>query len=64
MICTKGSECSDSTHKVKTIKKAVEWFPGVVTSELPISVHQRISKAGRVYARIYACNGDLIHTRG
>lgn len=56
--------CSESSHQVKTMAKAAEWFPRVVTSQLPITVDSSTGAGGRVCVRIYSASGKLIERRG
>lgn len=40
MQCKCGGIMSESTHEVKTLKKAIEWGKNVKESELPLKIHQ------------------------
>ena len=64
MECPKGLPCVESTHSVKTLAKAAEWYPAISASDMPIRIEQRIGEGGRVLAKIYSCSGQLIHKRG
>ena len=64
MECPKGSECKESSHEVKTAKKATEWFDGANESDLPLTVRQVTSADGRVMIKVYDRNKKLIHQRG
>lgn len=64
MECQRGSICTESTHEVKTMQKAQEWYQDVKESDLPITVYSSASSNGRLYARIYGVKGNLIHVRG
>lgn len=64
MICPKGSECTETTHDVKTIAVAREWFDGVNVSDLPITVNQVKSSNGRLMLKIYSKDKQLIYSRG
>jgi len=64
MECPRGSEMTESTHEVKTIKKALEWCGHVTELHLPISVNQRIAIGGRAMIQIRDKNGNLLTSRG
>lgn len=64
MICQKGSECSETTHEVKTMAAAIEWFTGVTEDDLPITVNQIKSIEGRLMIKVYSNDKRLIHRRG
>ena len=64
MICPKGSECTETTHEVKTMAGAREWFDNVNESDLPIIVNQVKSTDGRLMIKIYSKDKQLIHSRG
>ena len=64
MECPKGSACVDSTHEVKTINRAIDWYELVTESDLPIKVIQNKSGDGRVMIKVYNCKGTLIESRG
>ena len=59
-----GYECKSSSHEVKTLEKAQEWYSKVTVDDLPITVDQRTTVVGRVFARIYNKDGKLLGTRG
>ena len=64
MECERGSNCKEQSHTVKTIDKAREWFPGAEIIDLPLRIDQRISSSGRIYARFFDKDGELIGIKG
>lgn len=64
MICPRGSECTESTHEVKTLPKAREWFPGAEEKHLPITVNQSKAYNGRIMAIITDRHGAVVYRRG
>lgn len=64
MECSKGSTCTESTHKVTTISKAQEWLSSANVTDLPIRIEQRKSAGGRLFISIFNNNGALIGRRG
>lgn len=64
MQCPKGSNCTISTHTVKSLKTAKEWFPDAHKEQLPIKVYQETALNGRMFAIISDKSGDVIHRRG
>lgn len=64
MECPKGSTCTESSHEVKTLDKALEWYPGCDETDLPIRIEQRKGAGGRIFARIYNVNNHIIYKRG
>lgn len=63
MECPRGSTCTESTHEVKTIDKALEWFDQCHESDLPITINTFKSSNGRMRVKIYSKN-QLIYKRG
>ena len=63
MECPKGSICTESTHEVKTLAKALEWFPSCLESHLPLTINTYKAHDGRLQINIYS-KGRLIHKRG
>jgi len=64
MICPKGSLCSESTHEVKTLSVAQQWFNDVIESQLPITVNTFNGEGGRLRISVFDCDNNLIHRRG
>jgi len=64
MICPRGSLVSEKSHKVSTLAKAVEWWPYVQESHLPVTVTQYEAKGGRLRIEMYDKNNKMIHARG
>lgn len=64
MYCNRGSTTTESTHEVKTLAKAKEWFSDVLESDLPIKVNQHTAANGRIYATIFNNRNEQIHRRG
>ena len=48
MQCKCGGVMTESTHEVKTLKKATEWGKEVKESELPLKIHQNKCVCGRL----------------
>ncbi len=63
MQCKCGSETITQTHQVTTLPKAVEWYPEVKESQLPIEVEQEKCLCSRLMRKIYSA-GELIYSRG
>ena len=63
MDCPKGSVCTESTHEVKTLAKALEWYSGCKETDLPITVNTLRGEGGRMLVSISSQN-KLIHKRG
>lgn len=64
MECPRGSICTESTHTVKTLEKAAEWFPDVSAQDLPVTVKTYKAGNGRMLIKVYGSKNTLIHTRG
>jgi len=64
MECPKGSICAESTHEVKTLKGAKEWWGKINESMLPVKITQQTSADGRIHLSIRDKNGTLVHRRG
>lgn len=64
MICPKGSECTESTHEVKTIDTALQWFGGCRQEDLPVLITQTTAIDGRVKIQVTSKSGQVIHRRG
>ena len=64
MDCPRGSECTESTHQVKTLGFAVEWSELVTDGDLPITVQQHTAHNGRARIQVRANDGRLIERRG
>jgi hypothetical protein len=64
MECPRGSIVTESTHTVKTLDKARDWFDDITSDDLPITVNQFKSGNGRLRVQIYNNKGRLIHNRG
>jgi len=64
MECPNGSECKESSHQVKTMNKAIEWFTGVKENDLPIVISQAKALNGRIRVLIYNANDELIYKKG
>tara|TARA_R110000823_G_scaffold287656_1_gene405925 strand:- start:44 stop:241 length:198 start_codon:yes stop_codon:yes gene_type:complete len=59
----KGGPVSESTHSVKTINKAREWYSKCVESELPIKINQQDAN-GRLRVRVYDNNDNMVSSKG
>ena len=55
--------CKQSTHEVKTLDKAREWYPEVAEGQLPIHVEQMTASNGRVRV-VVSSDGVVVHSRG
>lgn len=64
MECPRGSICTESTHTVKTLDKALEWCPPVKDCHLPITVSINKAQGGRMLIKVYSHDNLLIHKRG
>ncbi len=64
MECPRGSMCKESTHQVITIKTALEWFSGAKVEDLPLTVQQQTAANGRIHAKVFGNDGELLYTRG
>lgn len=64
MESPKGSICTESTHQVKTLKGAREWWLKAEESMLPVKITQHTSADGRIHLSIRDKNGTLVHRRG
>lgn len=64
MECPRGSVCSESTHEVKTLDKALEWYPSALAIHLPITVNTHKAQGGRLLIKVYSIDGLLLHKRG
>jgi len=56
--------CTESTHEVTTIKKAVEWWPDAHEDDLPIKVHQYTASNGRLTYKIFNSRGEQVYGKG
>ena len=59
----KGGTVIESTHIVKTISKAREWYSQCVDSELPIKINQQ-DASGRLRVRVYDNNDKMVSSKG
>tara|TARA_R110001606_G_C15105556_1_gene620255 strand:- start:44 stop:316 length:273 start_codon:yes stop_codon:yes gene_type:complete len=59
----KGGTVVESTHSVKTINKAREWYSQCVESELPIKINQQDAD-GRLRVRVYDNNDKMVSSKG
>jgi len=59
----KGTSMTVSSHHVKTLAKAQEWWPATEEHHLPIEVEQYIAN-GRIHVRAYDCKGKYLGSRG
>lgn len=65
MQCPCGNETITAAHTVKTLAKAIEWYPLTDKSDLPITVDQeKCSACGRAYVQIINNINERIATRG
>jgi hypothetical protein len=64
MMCPRGSICRESTHQVKTIDVAQQWFSGVTIKDLPITVQGWKSSGGRIMYWVSNNMGELIFKKG
>jgi len=64
MICPRGSICTESTHEVKTMGAAINWFAGVKECDLPITVNVHKSSNGRVMFYVRNSSNNLIYKKG
>ena len=64
MECPRGSETTDTTHEVKTLSKAKEWFAGALEEHLPLCINQQIATGGRRRISVFSASGELLHRRG
>ena len=64
MQCPRGSTVTESTHLVKTIEKAKEWYPLTKDDHLPIKIEQYTASNYRVMVKIWDKNGNFIYARG
>ena len=59
----RGGPVIESTHTVKTLSKAREWYSQCVESDLPIKVNQQ-DASGRLMVRVYDKNYKMVSSRG
>ena len=64
MESPRGGTCTESTHKVKTLDTAQEWFSGATDGDLPMTVLQWKTSDGRICAIFSNSNGERIGDRG
>ena len=64
IIDPRGGMISESSHTVKTLDAAREWFANAKESDLPIEVTQSTTGNGRVFIRIKNNKGQSIYKRG
>ena len=64
MECPKGSMCTEGVHEVITIKKGLEWFPDIVSSDLPIRIHQYKASNGRLTYKVFNSDNQIIYGKG
>ena len=64
MNCPRGSICTESTHQVKTLTAAKEWFNNINQSQLPATINTFTASGGRLMVSVFDCNNNLIHKRG
>ncbi len=64
MESPRGGACTESTHKVKTLDTAQEWFVDAKESDLPMTVQQWKTQDGRICAIFSNSNGERIGARG
>lgn len=63
MDSPRGHETTTSTHVVKTLSQAKEWYDGTVPSDLPVTIWQ--DKAGtRIRITVLNNKKEIIHRRG
>ena len=63
MVCPNGSEMKHSEHQVKTMKKALEYYPAD-ESHLPITIEMHTAYNGRVFLRIWDKDNNIVFTKG
>ena len=59
----KGGPVVESTHTVKTLSKAQEWYSDCQESDLPIKVFKQDAST-RLRVRVYDNNDKLISSKG
>ena len=59
----KGGPVIESTHSVKTLAKAKEWYSDCTEDDLPILVLQQDAST-RLRVRVYDNNDKLISSKG
>ena len=64
MECPRGSLLTETTHQVKKIQTAREWYSEVREEDLPISVTQYTALNGRCLVKVRNCMDKIIHVRG
>jgi len=64
MNCNKGGQTADRSHNVTTLAKAKEWWPGVLITDLPLTIDQYEAPGGRLHIKIFDRNLVLKSTRG
>ena len=64
MECPRGSLVTETTHQVKKINTAREWYSEVNDKDLPISVTQYTALNGRCVIKIRDKENNIIHQRG
>ena len=53
MQCKCGGTMSESTHEVKTLKKAIEWCKDAKESDLPLTINQnKCGGCGRLHFQV------------
>ncbi len=64
MECSRCSVVSESSHEVKTLDKAKEWFSCSQENHLPVTINQFKARNGRLRIEVYDKDGSLLHCRG
>jgi hypothetical protein len=60
----KGGQLTESSHTVKTLAKALEWFDGVAEDNLPVTIEKKTTSDGRIHYKIIDRSGAVIYRRG
>lgn len=63
MVCPNGSEMKHSEHQVKTLKKALEYYPAN-ESHLPITIEMHKAFNGRVFLRVWDKDNNIVFIKG
>lgn len=64
MQCPKGGQLTESSHTVKTLAKAKDWYDGVSEKDLPITVEKKTTTDGRIHYKVFDGDGVKIYNKG
>ena len=63
MQCKCGNNMTTQVHKVKTLKKGLEWWNIAEDENLPLQIHQnKCGACGRLHYKVADNKGNLVKT--